>query len=171
LTRAFSLLERRDVPVLEEYPLSIDDDTEHAATCPLPPRFDAAAHPAVDEVRGLRAAYDRQLARTGRTLVGRVGNADDIAGIVERFVRIAEGAGLDAVGFSGLSAIAASQDIRAYYEEAALALLDHVPAARQTESWFFQSTATGKVVVAARDALKASGANQQVTGYLTPISQ
>jgi hypothetical protein len=171
LRRALSLLSRTDVPVLVDHPAVIEDEADMPAACPLPPRFDADAHPAVTEARGLRAAYDRQIARTGRTLVGRVGDADSIEHLVRKFVRIAEGALHTDVGFDDHSVLAASQDIRAYYEEAALALVDHVPAARQTESWFYRSTVTGEVLRAARDALRAADAPGLVTGYLLPATQ
>ena len=171
LRRAFALLARTDVPVLEDHPVTIEDQADEPVACPIPPHFDPELPAAVSEVRGLRAAYDRQLARSGRTLVGRERDADGIGDLVARFLRIGEGASLADVGFDDHSAIAASQDIRAYYEEAALALVDHVPGARQAESWFYRSTATGAALRAARDALKSAGANRMVTGYLLPATQ
>jgi hypothetical protein len=171
LRRAFALLPRVDVPVLVDHPEVIEDDADQPAACPLPPRFDAGLAPAVGEARGLRAAYERQLARSGRTLVGRVCDADGIEAVVDSFVRIAAGASHTEVGFDDHTVLAASQDVRAYYEEAALALVDHVPGARQAESWFYRSTETGAVLRAARDALKAAGAPALVTGYLMPATQ
>jgi hypothetical protein len=168
IRRAFALLARTDVPVLEDHPVTIDDDSDSPASCPLPPRFDHTLHPAVDEALGLRKAYDRQLAKTGRTLVGRVASPDGIPDLIAGFVRLANGETLEAVGLENQLAIAASQDLRAYYEEAAHALVDAVPGARQAESWFFRSTATGSVVRMARDALKASGVERAIWGYLTP---
>ena len=41
---------------------------------------------------------------------------------------------------------AAALDVRAYYEEAAMALAGHVPATRQAESWFFRSTESGALL-------------------------
>ena len=38
-----------------------------------------------------------------------------------------------------------------------MALAGHVPLARQAESWFYDHTETGQVIVAARDAMKADG--------------
>ncbi len=171
LARAFALLSRTDVPVLVDHPDTIVDDTDNPASCPLPPRFDASLAPAVDEARGLRQAYERQLTASGRTLVGRVTDADGIGELVARFIRLRDGATLNEVGFDNHSAVAASQDIRAYYEEAALALLDSVPGARQAESWFYRCTAAGAVVKAARDALKAAGADGTVWVFLAPGSQ
>lgn len=171
LRRAFALLARTDVPVLVDHPDIIDDQADAPVACPLPPRFDHGAAPAVNEARGLRAAYDRQLARSGRTLVGRVSDADGIAELIAKFVSIAEGTSLADTGLDDHTVLAASQDIRAYYEEAALALVDHVPGARQAESWFYRSTDTGALIRAVRDALNSAGASGTVTGYLLPATQ
>ena len=59
LDRALALLDATE-PVLETYPLVIESD-EVPLACALPPRFDPSLPPAVDEARGLRAAYDRSL--------------------------------------------------------------------------------------------------------------
>ncbi len=171
LRRAFALLPRTDVPVLVDHPDVIDDETDAPLACALPPRFDPALPAAVDEVAGLRPAYDRQLQRTGRTLVGRVAGPDGIGDLVNRFLQVAEGTPLDDVGFSGRDAIAAAQDIRAYFEEAALSLADHTPAARQAESWFYTATETGRMLRAVRARLEAAGAEHSVWYYLTPASQ
>jgi len=171
LRRAFSLLPRTDVPVLVDHPDVIDDETDAPLACSLPPRFDPELPAALDEVAGLRTAYDRQLQRTGRTLVGRVAGPDGVGDLVARFLRVADGASLDEVGLSGRNAIAAAQDVRAYYEEAALALAEHTPAARRAESWFYTATETGRALRAARDRLEADGVDRNVWYYLTPASQ
>jgi len=172
LRRAFALLDRSDVPVLEDHPEVIEDEADDAATCTLPPRLDPNAHPAVDEAAGLRPAYNRQLAAAdGRTAVGRVVGADGIADLVRRYVTLAESADLDAAGFDADTVRAAGQDLRAYYEEAGLALADHVPAARQLETWFYRHTRTGEVVRAATAALDAAGVDRNVWYYLLPGNQ
>jgi D-proline reductase (dithiol) PrdB len=172
LRRAFVLLERTDVPLVEDHPEVIDDQTEEPAACSVPPRHDPSLHPAVDEARGLRNAYHRQVtAAGGRTAVGRVATADTIDAMVERFTRLAAGASLDEVGLSGRRAIAGGQDIRAYYEEAALALVGPVPAARQVESWFYTGTEAGAVVRAAAKALQGAGVDRNIWYYLLPGSQ
>ena len=172
IRRAFSLLDRDDVPVIEDHPDVIDDEADHAASCSLPPRHDPDVHPAVDEAEALRPAYRRQLeAAGGRTAVGRVANADDIGDLVGRFVTLADTGSLDAAGLDADSVRAAGQDIRAYYEEAGLALSDHVPAARQLESWFYQQTLTGPIVRAAAAALEAAGEERNTWYYMLPGSQ
>lgn len=172
MRRAFDLLKRTDVPVLENYPEVIEDEAEEAATCTLPPRLNPSLHAAVDEALGLRPAYNRQLASAnGRTAMGRVGRADDIADLVSRMVSLSEGATLESVGFDANSVRGASQDIRAYYEEAALAMAEHVPAARQIETWIYQHTETGRAIRAAVTALKDSGVDHGTWYYLLPGNQ
>ena len=171
LRRAFALLGRGDTPVLEDHPVVIDDDSGIAAACPLPPTGDLEGPAPVVEARGLRAAYDRSLAaRDGRTLVGRVTDADGIPALVGTLVRLADGATLDDVGWKGHTLIAASQDLRAYYEEAALALTDD-RGARRIETWFFEETEAGRLVRRVQSTLDAAGVNPGVTGYLLPGTQ
>jgi hypothetical protein len=59
----------------------------------------------------------------------------------------------------------------AYYEEAALALVDHVPAARSAESWLYQKTAAGAALKRAQAAMRQAGASQADWFYLVPMSQ
>ena len=172
IRRAFALLDRTDVPVIEDHPDVIDDEADEAASCLVPPRLDPTLHPAIDEALALRPAYNRQLAAAnGRTAMGRVGGPDQIAELVGQMIRIASGDSLADAGFNDDSVRAASQDIRAYYEEAALALSDHVPAARQVETWLYQSTETGAVIRAAAVALRTAGVAQAVWYSLLPGNQ
>ncbi len=83
---------------------------------------------------------------------------------------MAGGATLDQAGFTGTTAIAAAQDVRAYYEEAALALADHTPAARQAESWFYTTTETGRLLLDVRSRLEADGVDRNIWYYLTPAT-
>ncbi len=168
IRRAFALLQRTDVPVLEDHPDVIEDEADEALSCIVPPRLDPTLHAAVGEALALRPAYNRSLERTGRTGMGRQGGPDDIASMITKMVEVAEGASFEAAGFDADSAKAVSQDIRAYYEEAALALSDHVPAARQIETWLYTTTETGQVLRSAARALKDSGAPQGDWYYLVP---
>ena len=156
LDAAFALLPRTDVPVLVDFPETITDDSDQPLACALPPRHDPSLHPAVDEAIGLRPAYERQRATSGRTGVVRLGGADRVPLLIAAFADIAAGAQWDAVGLPPDQIGPAALDVRAYYEEAAIALADHVPAARQAESWLYRTTATGRVLTAARDALRGA---------------
>ena len=172
IRRAFALLDRTDVPVLEDHPQVIDDQVDEPASCALPPRHDPDLHPAVDEAIGLRSAYERNLAAAdGRTAVGRVAGPDGIGELICKFVTLAERGDLDAAGFDANSVRAAGQDVRAYYEEAALALSDHVPGARQVEAWFYNQTQTGPIIRAAARALEAAGEDRNTWYYMLPGSQ
>jgi len=64
-----------------------------------------------------------------------------------------------------------AQDIRAFYELAALGLSDHVPSAWSGARWFYDSTEGGKVILAARSAMKDAGDPQPAWMYLAPIDQ
>jgi hypothetical protein len=170
LMAAFSLLERPSGPVLEEFPEAIVDEADQPLACPLPPRLDPSVPAAVDEVLGLRPAYDRAVAKSGRTVVGRVVDVDGVAWSVAAFVRIAAGEPWESVGLPG-SPPEVVLDIRAYYEEAALALSEHVPAARAAESWLYRTTATGRVMREAQAKMREAGAPPPVWFYLLPVSQ
>ncbi len=170
LEAALTLLERPSGPVLEDFSEVIEDEVDAPLSCTIPPRVEEGLHPAIDEVRALRQAYERQRRASGRTMVGRQINPDQVADAVAGFVRLADGEGLAAAAIPG-DAVKVANDIRAYYEEAAMALVDHVPAARSAESWYFRATATGDVMRRAHQALrKASGPAKLVT-YLVPRSQ
>ena len=171
LAAAFALLPRTDVPVLVDFDECIDDESDLPLSCSLPPRTDDSLHPAVDEVLGLRAAYERTFAATGRTGVVRLGGADRVADLVAAFVRIAQGVPIDDAGIAASAVGPAALDIRAYYEEAALALADHVPAARRAESWFYRITHAGAALRGARDALREAGVSRGVWFALVPTGQ
>ena len=171
LDAAFALLEAREGPALVEFPDVITDEADAPVACPLPPRVDMAEPPAIAEAKGLRAAWDRANAETSRTQVGRVVSADGVPEALARFVAIAEGdawrAGAEDEGM--LAAMA--MDVRTYYEEAAVGLSDHVPAARAAETWFFQSTEAGRVLRRAREAIASVDSAADVVNYLVPLSQ
>jgi hypothetical protein len=167
LAHAFRLLDAPG-PVFEVFDEAIPDDGSEVLACPLPPRHDPNAHPAVDEARGLRPAYDRAVARYGeRAGAGRVVDADHVPDALEALVRVAGGADWKAAGIPGVPARVA-QDVRGYYETAALGLADHVPAAWAGTRWFFDHTEGGKVVLAARAAMRDAGAKQPVWFYMAP---
>jgi hypothetical protein len=168
LAQAFELLESATGPTLVEFPESIVDDEQVTLACPLPPRFDPDEHPAVDEARALRPAFDRATARYGnRAGTGRVVALDDIPAAVEAFARVAEGTPWKQAGIPGVPARVA-QDIRGYYETAALALADHTPAAWEAARWFLDATQTGRTLRAARQRLQDAGERRDLWFYLIP---
>lgn len=170
LAAAFELLDRTEGPVLERFPEVITDAEDQPLSCPLPPRLDETVHPAVDESRGLRPAWERAIAANeGRTSLQFVG-ADAVPDLLVALARICDGtpwkeAGLPAHPHDVVV------DIRAYYEEAAMALAGHVPAARSAEAWFFDHTAGGKLVLAARTAMKEQGAGFNTWFYMAPATR
>lgn len=171
LARAFALLDAKSGPVLVDHPVVIETESEQVS-CTLPPRFDPTLPPAVDEARGLRRAYDRSVARRGLTSVGRVVDADGIPDAVAVLVAIAVGADWKTAGIPGGNTTAICHDIRTYYEEAALELVDGPPPGpRGLEDWYFEHTHTGKLVLAARSAIRESGAKMPVWFYMTPATR
>ena len=86
LEAAFALLDSSE-PVLAVFDQAIPDSGDEMLACPVPPHHDPDVHPAVDEARGLRAAYDRGMAMSdGRFGAGRVVDAADIPTTIEAFI-------------------------------------------------------------------------------------
>ena len=171
LVHAFALLGETAGPVLVDYPVVIETVSDQIS-CTLPPRYDPDLPPAVDETRGLRRAYDRSVARRGVTSVGRAVEPDGIADAVAVLVAIADGADWKTAGIPGGNTTAMCHDIRTYYEEAALELVNGPPPGpRALEDWFFEQTHTGKIVLAARQKIRDSGAKAPVWFYMTPASR
>ncbi len=168
LARAFALLDASSGPVLVDHPEVIEADDQPVA-CALPPRFDPSLPPAVDEARGLRKAYDRALARRGVTSVGRAVSADEVPHAIGVLHAIANGAEWTAAGIPGGNTVAVCHDIRTYYEEAALELVDGpLPGGRAMEDWFFEQTEAGKTMLGARAAIRDAGAKFAIWFYMTP---
>ena len=167
LAHAFSLLEATR-PVFEVFPEAIVDDGAKVASCTLPPRHDPDAHPAVDEARGIRKAYDRAVEKYGNHMgAGRVVEADQIPDALEAFIRIVKGTPWKEAGVPGIPA-RVSQDIRGYYETAALGLSDHAPSAWAGTRWFLDHTEAGKVILEARATMRDAGASQTMWFYMAP---
>ncbi len=171
LAAALGLVQRVDVPVLVDFDVVIEDEADTPLSCSLPPRHNPALHPAVDEALGLRPAYDRRFAETGKTNVGRLGGPERVPELVALFVRVVEGAAWDSFDLTPAQIGQAALDIRAFFEEAAVALAGHVPAARQAESWFYRSTATGLVLRQAQAALRSADAPRPCWFPVVPNGQ
>lgn len=170
LEKGLALLDS-SVPVLESYTEVIETD-ETPMVCAMPPRFDPAAPPAVDEAQGLRAAYDRALQSRGVTGVGRAIDADTIPAALEVLHKWGGGASWKAVVLPGKNTVAVCHDIRAYYEEAATELVTGpAPGGRSAEAWFFETTEAGKTVMAARKALQGQEAPFPFWFYMAPANR
>lgn len=168
LARAFGLLAAESGPVLEEFGETLSDVDATPLACPLPPRVDPDAHPAVDEARALRAAYDRAVKHHGNRIgTAREIEADAVPDAVAAFTRVEQGTPWQDAGIPG-NPMRVAQDIRGYYQTAALALSEHTPAAWAGEKWFYDETETGKLMLACRTKLKESGAPQPLWFYLSP---
>ena len=169
LDHAFSLLDAEG-PLVETFDEAIPD-TGEVLSCAVPPIDDPDAHPAVAEARGLRAAYERTIARhDGRLGAHRVIGPDDVPDAIESFIRVAAGTPWKEAGIPGIPA-RVTMDIRDYYEAAALALADHTPGAFEATRWFLRETETAKVILAAREKMKADGVKQPIWQFLITEQQ
>ena len=167
LSKAFELLDSPE-PIFAEYDVSIVDDGTEVMACPMPPRHDPDLHAAIDEANGIRPAYDRAIAKYGnRVGAGRTVQADEITTAIDAFIKVANGTPWKEAGIPGIPA-RVSQDIRGYYETAALALSDHAPSAWAGTRWFFDHTEAGRVVMAARQAMADAGEAQPIWFYMAP---
>jgi hypothetical protein len=167
LAAAFALLERREGPVLEDFPEVIHSEDAGPLSCPVPPRYDRDLPAAVDEARALRDAYDRAVAASGRTSVGRVVGPDRIPDALVAIVKIAEGTDWTEAGLPG-DPIQVVHDIRSYYEELAIELADGPPGPWATERWFYDETEAGRAVLASRRAMRAAEAPFPMWFYMAP---
>ncbi len=161
LDAAFALLARSEGPVLEVYPEQLSDEGEMPVSCTVPPPVSTGQPAAAEEALAYRPAYDRQRARSGRTLVGRVIGPNDVPSAVSKLLALSEGVRWEPGILPGTPADVA-MDVRAYYEEAGLELSGAVPAARSVEAWFFGQTLTGRVLLAAQSALREQGEPREV---------
>jgi hypothetical protein len=167
ISRALSLIENAGSPTVEDFDEAIVDDATEVLSCSLPPRHDSSLHPAVDEAKGIRAAYDRAAQAGARIGAGRVVAPDDMAAAIESFIRVADGTPWKEAGIPGVPARVA-QDIRGYYETAALELADHSPGAWAGARWFLEQTEAGKVILDARRRMEADGVKHAIWYYLIP---
>jgi hypothetical protein len=161
---AFGLLGAPAGPVLTAWPEAIECDRRPLA-CALPEWTDRAVPAAVAEVRGLRFAYDTYRRTHGRTSVGLGVAPDGVDAAAAGFVRIADGTPWREAGLAA-NPVACALDLRSYYEEAALALVDGVPGAGAAEAWFYGTTATGAALRAARDRMREADAPFPLWYYL-----
>ena len=167
LERGLALLDA-EAPTIVSHPEVIEEDEEPMA-CAIPPRHDPDAPPAVDEARGLKAAYQRSVDARGVTEVGRVLTPEQIPEALDVFHQWAEGASWKEVLLPGKNTVAVCHDIRSYYEEAGLQLVEGPPpGGRAAEAWFFERTEAGRTVMAARKALQEQEAPFPFWFYMAP---
>ncbi|MDA1076225.1 MAG: hypothetical protein O3A63_15920 [Proteobacteria bacterium] len=157
-----------DRPVLNEFPVTLDSADSQPLVCSLPPRLDPDEHPAVDEARAIRNAYERSVAANGNRIgVGREISVDAIPSAIEAFVRIENGVDWKAAGIPG-NPMRVAQDIRGYYQSAALSLTSSRAHGWAGENWFYENTETGRLMLRVRSVLKEGGAPQPLWFYLSP---
>ncbi|MFK8023244.1 MAG: hypothetical protein AB8G26_04695 [Ilumatobacter sp.] len=174
LNATLELASRDDGPFIVDYPEVIAEEGDEPAACTMPPRHDPELHPAIDEARGIRNAYQRNVDATGRTLLGRVTtpDADGVVTLIEQLIRLENAETLDEIGWDSATTIAAGQDIRAYYEEAGLQLAENVVGSRSLESWFYSVTEAGQLIRRAQKVMKEQGtADDFSVQYLLPGTQ
>jgi len=158
LRHLLSLFERREGPVLEDFP----EDAPAAAAqedgfaCPV------SFAPVLAEGRGLTRAMWEEIAqlaswyslarkRRGRTTVGVFGaTVDDAARHVASYVDGPPDTPPVAGWSAGMSVKRACDDVKAYYYEAVAAQPGNL-AAKAIEDWFWRETAAAKAFLAIRD--------------------
>jgi hypothetical protein len=177
LRAAFDLLRvpTDELPVLRDFDETIVADTSEVLACTLPPRFDATLAPAQDEALALRPAHRRAAEqRRAGTDVGRRITADEVPDMLGRLARSVTAAdtiaALAAEGVDVGDLRDIGGDIRQYYEEVAVELAGHVPAARSAERWFFTETEAGALLIDVAAALRNQSAAPPVWMYVIPGS-
>lgn len=166
LEAAFALLDTATEPTLSEFPEAVVDEVDIPLACPMPARMDSALPASVDEMRGLRPAFDRAAEGGVRTAL----DPDTVEAALVAFERVVAGTPWAEAEIPD-NPLTAALGIRAYYEQAAAGLSDHVPAARSAESWFAQQTASGVLMHDAMRVMREQEAPQPFWFYLLPASQ
>jgi len=168
LSALFDMLGETHGPVLRTFEKRLEDVENEGLVCSLPPRMDPEEHPAVDEARAIKSAYERAVAKHGNRIgASRQIDADDVPAAIEAFARIEDGKPWQEAGIPGVP-MRVAQDIRGYYQTAALELAEHTPGAWAGEDWFYNDTETGKLMLRVRTVLKNGGAPQPLWFYLSP---
>lgn len=162
LRAALALLERTDGPVLEDFPDAAPQAPElEGWSCPVP-RTAATAKAATlgetlaREVESLRPWYDLSVARRGRSTVGTSGL--DIAGaaaLVASYLVQGQPANPRPEMAPASLLKLASEDLKAYYLEAALAQ-PGTPSGNRLRDWLWGETMAGKALLSLRARLQDS---------------
>jgi hypothetical protein len=166
LAAAFALLETATEPTLATFPDVVADEADVPLACPMPARLDTSVPASVDEMRGLRPAYDRATAGGVRTAL----DPATVEAALLAFERVVAGTPWAEAEIPD-NPLTAALAIRGYYEQAAAGLAEHVPAARSAESWFAQQTAAGALLHDAQRVMRDAKAPQPFWFYLLPANQ
>ena len=171
LIAAFDLLMESEGPIIREFPLSISSTGKDTLVCPLPAIMDASLHPAVDEAKALKAAYDRAFRKNERTSVGMKISAEEVPEALTKFTKIVAGEHWDKVGFLPESIYGTVHDIRSYYEELACELALGSIGPWATEEWFYDQTQAGKLILNARQVMRDQGVSNDIWFGLAPAGR
>ncbi len=166
LAAAFGLLETATEPTLATFPEVVADEADVPLACPVPARMNASLPASVDEMRGLRPAYDRAAAGGVRTAL----DPEMVEAALRAFERVVAGTPWAEAEIPD-NPLTAALAIRGYYEQAAAGLAEHVPAARSAETWFAQHTAAGELLHEAQRIMREEKAPQPFWFYLLPANQ
>jgi hypothetical protein len=180
LDAAFALLTRPAGPVLEDFPEDIpvsgEDDTLVCAVEILAPR--AGRDDLAAELAEVGGWYTRGVAKRGRTTVGlsglTAGEMPRAAALLERIVESGELPEPPRSEWAPLHYLGlVLHDLRAFYQEAALAQPGPTPNPREVQGWLWTDTEMGALVRRLRDrfreseepALKAAAATMVPYGF------
>lgn len=167
LKAALGLLEARNGPVLADFPEDAPAPPADLAgwACPIPPAAGeneppAPADPAralLREIDFLRPWYDRALEARGRTTVGPSGmDIPAAARFLSAFLDDPHTPSPIPGRPPGDAVKLASEDLKAYYHEAAAAQ-PGCTGSRQTADWFWGQTAAGRLLLNLKAACLKSG--------------
>ena len=174
---ALDLLERKQGPVLEDFP---DDEPPGAAAevplaCPVSFAADVEALDTQAELvsafraeaQGLRDWYDQAIQQRGRTTADSTGLAPEaLIDFVAAFARGEEPANPVPDVPLGMALKMATEDLKAYYNESITAQPGRATDVISLEEWFWAETAAARVMVEIRKhCLQREGALYQQLGH------
>ena len=163
LRALLALFERESGPVLEDFPEEAPGDAiaTEAFACPVnfapsPAQDGDLAAVMFEEIAQLAPWYDLARRRRRRTTVGvYAGAIEDAARHIASYVRGAPEAPPRADWTAGVAVKRASDDLKAYYYEAAAAQPGNLSAVA-IDNWFWRETAAAKAFLMIRDLCRAS---------------
>jgi hypothetical protein len=89
---------------------------------------------------------------------------------LDAFERLAAGAAWHDAGLEP-NPMRAAGLVAGYYQQAAVGLADHVPEARQAETWYATRTEAAATIRRAQQAMQDQGAPEMIWFYLLPATQ